>query len=116
LGVLELEVLLASDRVGTDLLQARYTRAVKLAADGTGWESEAADLGLELRQAEEQNRGTADRLAAQRAELLQALERTAELRKGFPVETGTVDLPRIPAATRALEAAIKVQELAIAEL
>jgi multidrug resistance efflux pump len=116
LGVLELEVQLASDQVGTDLLRARHMRAVKLAADGTGWEAEAADLALELRQAEEQNRGTADHLAAQRVELLQALERTADIRKGFPVETGVVDLPRIPAATRALEAAIRVQELAIAEL
>ena len=116
LGVLELEVQLAADQVGTDLLRARHLRAVKLAADGTGWEAEAADLELELRQAEEQNRGTADHLAAQRVELLQALERTADIRKGFPVETGVVDLPRIPAATRALEAAIRVQELAIAEL
>ena len=116
LGVLELEVLLASDQVGTDLLRARHTRAVKLAADGTGWEAEAADLELELRQAEEQNRGVADRLAGQREELLQARDRTAEIRKGFPVLTEGVDLPRIPAATRALEAAIRVQELAIAGL
>jgi len=116
LGVLELEVLLASDQVGADLLRVRHARAVKLAADGTGWEAEAADLALELRQAEEQNRGTADRLTGQRAELLQVLKHTAELRRGFPVAAGAVDLPRIPAATRALEAAIRVQELAIAEL
>jgi multidrug efflux pump subunit AcrA (membrane-fusion protein) len=116
LGVLELEVLLASDQVGTDLLRVRHARAVKLAADGTGWEAEAADLELELRQAEEQNRGTADRLTGQRAELLQALEHTAEIRKGFPVAAGVVDLPQVPAATRALEAAIRVQELVIAEL
>jgi multidrug resistance efflux pump len=116
LGVLELEVLLASDQVGTDLLRVRHARAVKLAADGTGWEAEAADLELELRQAEEQNRGTADRLTGQRAELLQALEYAAEIRKGFTVAAGVVDLPQIPAATRALEAAIRVQELVTAEL
>jgi len=116
LGVLELEVLLASDQVGADLLRARHLRASKLAEDGTGWEAEAADLALELRQAEEQNSGTAARLSGQRDELIQAVERTAEIRRGFPAATGAMDLPRIPAATRALEAAIRVQELVIAEL
>ncbi|HIF41340.1 MAG TPA: HlyD family efflux transporter periplasmic adaptor subunit [Planctomycetes bacterium] len=116
LGVLELEVQLASDEVGADLLQAQHLRASRLAEDGTGWEAEAADLALELRQAEERNRGTAARLSGQREELLQAVERTAEIRRGFPAATGAMDLPRIPAATRALEAAIRVQELVIAEL
>jgi multidrug efflux pump subunit AcrA (membrane-fusion protein) len=116
LGVLELEVLLASDQVGADLLRARHLRASKLAEDGTGWEAEAADLALELRQAEEQNNGTAARLSGQREELLQAVERTAEIRREFPVAMGAMDLPRIPAATRALEAAIRAQELVIAEL
>lgn len=116
LGVLELEVMLASDQVGTDLLRARHVRAANLAADGTGSEAAAVDLALELRQAEEQNSGTADRLIDQRAELLQAVERTAVLRRGLPEATGAVDLPLVAAPTRALEAAIRVQELAIAEL
>jgi multidrug resistance efflux pump len=116
LGVLELEVLLAADRVGADLLRARHKRAVALALDGTGWQAEAADLELELRQAEERNEGTAERLAARQIELGQALARVVEIRTAFAVDPRAVELPRIPAATRALEAAIRFQEFAIAEL
>ena len=116
LGVLELEVLLAADRVGADLLRARHKRAVALALDGTGWQAEAADLELELRQAEERNEGMAERLAARQIELGQALARVVEIRTAFAVDPRAVELPRIPAATRALEAAIRFQEFAIAEL
>ena len=116
LGVLELEVLLAADRVGADLLRARHKRAVALALDGTGWQAEAADLELELRQAEERNEGMAERLAARQIELGQALARVVEIRTAFAVDPRAVELPRIPAATRALEAAIRFQEFVIAEL
>jgi len=116
LSVMELEVLLATDRVGADLLSARFKRARALASDGTGPLAAAADLELELSQSHERINRNEELLQARQAEWQRSRDRVAEIRTTFAAELVAPDLPLIPPATRALEAGIRVQELAIAEL
>ncbi len=116
LNLLERGVELAVGRIQSDLLAAQQQRAEALSLDGAGPQAASTDLALQVAQAQETNRLRVEQIAAIRHELELAQERRAKVRNALDLRTGVDPLPVLPAATQALEAAIRVQSLVLAEL